>query len=210
MNHHLAGDDIPQPARSNSKAPHQSRRVFIHVRNALSPPAAEQSRLSSSLRPLGLRLHPHGLTTRSAPSSTAMSTYTQGNSISVDRVINASATAIFGLLRDPGKHSRFDGSGTVNSALAPDQLSLGSTFVMSMRAAGTRFSCRTEPLIPSSSSSPTAVSPGRRLRSVTSSEDLSGDMNSTRPGAIRHSFVRHGTSPTTGSNRFSNVPPRLP
>lgn len=57
----------------------------------------------------------------------------QGTSISVDRVIDASATAIFGLLCDPAKHSRFDGSGTVNSALAAHQLSLGSTFVMAMR-----------------------------------------------------------------------------
>jgi len=57
----------------------------------------------------------------------------QGNTISVDRVIGASASAIFTLLCDPSTHSRFDGSATVNPALAAHRLSLGSTFVMAMR-----------------------------------------------------------------------------
>jgi hypothetical protein len=80
-----------------------------------------------------LRLHPHGLTKRSPPSSRESRSYMQGNTNSVDRVIGASASAIFALLCDPSTHSRFDGSGTVNAALAAHQLSLGSTFVMAMR-----------------------------------------------------------------------------
>lgn len=57
-----------------------------------------------------------------------------GNTISVERVINAPASTIFALLADAGKHSSFDGSGTVQkSAQASQPLSLGSTFGMSMR-----------------------------------------------------------------------------
>jgi hypothetical protein len=55
------------------------------------------------------------------------------------------------LLCDPSTHSRFDGFGTVNAALAAHQLSLGSTFVMAKcGAAGKRCSSRTEPPTPSS------------------------------------------------------------
>ena len=48
--------------------------------------------------------------------------------------INAPAKKIFDLIADPYAHAYFDGSGTVERALsAPERLSLGSTFGMSMR-----------------------------------------------------------------------------
>jgi uncharacterized protein YndB with AHSA1/START domain len=58
----------------------------------------------------------------------------QGNTVSVERVINAPAAQIFALIADAGKHSSIDGSGTVDHS--PDEsqpLSLGSKFGMSMR-----------------------------------------------------------------------------
>lgn len=58
----------------------------------------------------------------------------QGNVVSVQRVIRAPAGSIFALLADAGRHSSFDGSGTVDrSAQKSQPLSLGSTFGMSMR-----------------------------------------------------------------------------
>ena len=68
----------------------------------------------------------------------------QGNTIGVERVINAPTELIFALIADAGKHSSFDGSGTVDHAVpdvadrsAPAEksqpLSLGSKFGMSMR-----------------------------------------------------------------------------
>ncbi|HET7667517.1 MAG TPA: SRPBCC family protein [Mycobacterium sp.] len=65
----------------------------------------------------------------------------QGNTISVERVINAPAAEIFALIADAGKHSSFDGSGTVAHAVldaadggeASQPLELGSKFGMSMR-----------------------------------------------------------------------------
>lgn len=58
----------------------------------------------------------------------------QGNTISVERVINAPAADIFALIADAGKHSSFDGSGTVNHSTETSQpLELGSKFGMSMR-----------------------------------------------------------------------------
>ena len=68
----------------------------------------------------------------------------QGNSISVERVINAPASDIFAMIADAGRHSSFDGSGTVDHAVsdvagrpAPGEksqrLELGSKFGMSMR-----------------------------------------------------------------------------
>jgi uncharacterized protein YndB with AHSA1/START domain len=59
----------------------------------------------------------------------------QGNTVSVERVINAPAAQIFALIADAGKHSSIDGSGTVDhSTLGESQpLSLGSKFGMSMR-----------------------------------------------------------------------------
>ncbi len=58
----------------------------------------------------------------------------QGNTISVERVIDAPAEQIFALIADAGKHSSFDGSGTVDrSAERSQPLTLGSKFGMSMR-----------------------------------------------------------------------------
>jgi len=58
----------------------------------------------------------------------------EGNSISVERVINAPADQIFALIADAGKHSSFDGSGTVDHSTELSQpLTLGSKFGMSMR-----------------------------------------------------------------------------
>ena len=58
----------------------------------------------------------------------------QGNTVSVERVIKAPAELIFALIADAGKHSSFDGSGTVDhSAQTSQPLSLGSKFGMSMR-----------------------------------------------------------------------------
>lgn len=57
-----------------------------------------------------------------------------GNTVSVERVINAPASAIFALLADAGKHSSFDGSGSVNhSAQQTQPLALGAKFGMAMR-----------------------------------------------------------------------------
>jgi uncharacterized protein YndB with AHSA1/START domain len=58
----------------------------------------------------------------------------QGNTVSVERVINAPASEIFALIADAGRHSSFDGSGTVDHSSQTSQpLSVGSTFGMSMR-----------------------------------------------------------------------------
>ncbi len=67
-----------------------------------------------------------------------------GNTVSVERVIKAPASAIFALLADAGKHSSFDGSGSVNHSVlgAPparraggqsQPLALGAKFGMAMR-----------------------------------------------------------------------------
>jgi uncharacterized protein YndB with AHSA1/START domain len=61
-------------------------------------------------------------------------TYVQGNTVGVERVINAPAPQIFALIADAGRHSSIDGSGTVDHSPAQSQpLSLGSKFGMSMR-----------------------------------------------------------------------------
>ena len=58
----------------------------------------------------------------------------QGNTLSVERVINAPGAQIFALIADAGKHSSIDGSGTVDHSPEKSQpLSLGSKFGMSMR-----------------------------------------------------------------------------
>ena len=58
----------------------------------------------------------------------------QGNTISVERVINAPAGEIFAMIADAGRHSSFDGSGTVHHSVQKSQpLELGSKFGMSMR-----------------------------------------------------------------------------
>ena len=54
--------------------------------------------------------------------------------VSVERQIAAPPEAIFELLSDANRHREIDGSGTVREALdAPQSLSLGSTFGMSMK-----------------------------------------------------------------------------
>jgi len=60
----------------------------------------------------------------------------EGDIVSVERVIDAPAAAIFELLADASKHSLIDGSGTVQGTVdgAPAPLSLGSSFGMSMKA----------------------------------------------------------------------------
>jgi uncharacterized protein YndB with AHSA1/START domain len=60
----------------------------------------------------------------------------QGDVITVERLIGAEPSAIFGLLADPTKHPTIDGSGTVKETKpgAPERLSLGARFGMSMRA----------------------------------------------------------------------------
>jgi uncharacterized protein YndB with AHSA1/START domain len=58
----------------------------------------------------------------------------QGNTVSVERVIKAPAREIFALLADAGRHSSFDGSGTVDHATAQSiPLELGTKFSMRMR-----------------------------------------------------------------------------
>lgn len=57
-----------------------------------------------------------------------------GNTVSVERIINAPASEIFALVADAGKHASFDGSGTVQHAAQESiPLSKGSKFGMSMK-----------------------------------------------------------------------------
>ena len=58
----------------------------------------------------------------------------EGNTVSVERVINAPAGKIFALLADAGNHASFDGSESVNHATKKSvPLSMGSKFGMAMR-----------------------------------------------------------------------------
>jgi uncharacterized protein YndB with AHSA1/START domain len=59
----------------------------------------------------------------------------EGNVVTAERVINAPPDAIFALLADASQHPKIDGSGTVKQVKsgAPQTLSLGSTFGMSMK-----------------------------------------------------------------------------
>jgi uncharacterized protein YndB with AHSA1/START domain len=67
----------------------------------------------------------------------------QGNTVSVERVIKAPAREIFALLADAGRHSSFDGSGTLDHTVADARssggsadsipLELGTSFSMKMR-----------------------------------------------------------------------------
>ena len=51
----------------------------------------------------------------------------------VTRTINAPATAIFDLLSNPARHTEFDGSGFLRSAVNPQRISaVGDTFSMNM------------------------------------------------------------------------------
>jgi hypothetical protein len=60
----------------------------------------------------------------------------EGNTVSVERVIKAPASAIFAIVADASRHPEIDGSGSVVKVKdgAPDHLALGSTFGMSMKA----------------------------------------------------------------------------
>jgi hypothetical protein len=63
-----------------------------------------------------------------------MSDTASSDTTSVERVIPASAAAIFALLSDPDRHRDIDGSGTVREAPGGAQpLTLGSTFGMKMK-----------------------------------------------------------------------------
>ena len=55
--------------------------------------------------------------------------------VSVERVIDAPAAAIFAIVADPSRHPEIDGSGSVKGLKkdAPRHLALGSTFGMSMK-----------------------------------------------------------------------------
>jgi hypothetical protein len=55
--------------------------------------------------------------------------------VSVERVIKAPAAPIFAIVADASRHPEIDGSGSVKGLKpgAPQQLSLGSTFGMSMK-----------------------------------------------------------------------------
>jgi uncharacterized protein YndB with AHSA1/START domain len=58
----------------------------------------------------------------------------QGTTVSVEKVIHAPAAGIFAMIADAGRHSSFDGSGTLNHSTAPSApLTKGSTFGMAMR-----------------------------------------------------------------------------
>jgi uncharacterized protein YndB with AHSA1/START domain len=58
-----------------------------------------------------------------------------GDVITTEKVIRAAPEAIFALLADASRHPDIDGSGTVKQAKndAPDRLTLGATFGMSMK-----------------------------------------------------------------------------
>jgi uncharacterized protein YndB with AHSA1/START domain len=58
-----------------------------------------------------------------------------GTVVSVERVIRAPAAAIFAIVSDAARHPDFDGSGAVIGVKpgAPERLSLGATFGMSMK-----------------------------------------------------------------------------
>jgi Polyketide cyclase / dehydrase and lipid transport len=59
----------------------------------------------------------------------------EGNVVSVERCIPAGPAAIFALVADAARHPEIDGSGSVRQvkAGAPEKLSLGATFGMSMK-----------------------------------------------------------------------------
>ena len=58
-----------------------------------------------------------------------------GTSVSVDRVIKAPAASIFDVVADASRHPEIDGSGSVvrPKGAAPQRLTMGSTFGMSMK-----------------------------------------------------------------------------
>ena len=132
----------------------------------------------------------------------------QGDTISVERVINAPAREIFALLADAGRHSSFDGSGTLahaRSSQASDHadaptvpLELGTTFSMRMRG-------RPETLFLPYTMNNEVIEfePDRRIAwqpttFVALSAGASGAMNSRRPRTARWS-ARRGTCHGTGN-----------
>lgn len=58
-----------------------------------------------------------------------------GDIVSVERVMDADASAIFAIVADAARHPEIDGSGTVQHVKpgGPQRLALGSTFQMAMR-----------------------------------------------------------------------------
>jgi hypothetical protein len=58
-----------------------------------------------------------------------------GNVVSVDRVIASPPSVLFAIVADANRHPEIDGSGTVvkTKAGAPNALTMGSTFGMSMK-----------------------------------------------------------------------------
>ena len=60
----------------------------------------------------------------------------QGDVVTVERVIAAPPSDVFRIVSDVSRHPEIDGSGTVvkPKAGAPNALTLGSTFGMSMKA----------------------------------------------------------------------------
>jgi uncharacterized protein YndB with AHSA1/START domain len=60
----------------------------------------------------------------------------EGDVVTVERVIAAPASDVFGIVSDPSRHPEIDGSGAVVKAKSgsPRELTLGSTFGMSMKA----------------------------------------------------------------------------
>ncbi len=64
----------------------------------------------------------------------------EGNIVSVERVIAAPAPDLFAIVADASRHPEIDGSGSVVELKgAPQELTLGATFNMSMKA-GVRYS----------------------------------------------------------------------
>jgi hypothetical protein len=59
----------------------------------------------------------------------------EGDVVSVERVVPAGPAAIFALVADAARHPEIDGSGSVRQVKsgAPQRLSLGATFGMSMK-----------------------------------------------------------------------------
>jgi len=59
----------------------------------------------------------------------------EGDVVSVERIIAAPAAELFGIVADADRHPEIDGSGSVIKAKGgtPHQLTLGSTFGMSMK-----------------------------------------------------------------------------
>ena len=114
-----------------------------------------------------------------------------GNTVSVERVINAKADEIFALLADAGKHATFDGSDSVNHASQPSvPLSSGREIRDGDAGAQGDPSSPIAPPTPSSSTSRTAASHGRPRFSAVGSAAGSGATNSGRAEGTDGTLVR--------------------